>query len=190
MVTISIIPHRIAVIVQLLRMFVEWRWLNVCLGVVGSVEAPPEDYSLVLGCASAVLGVVLLTLCVICHRKRRRRRRSGGASGGGGGRPFQLPAPGGASASSSIHRRPPSVLQHQHDLGERYASVDSVWWLPPRATPAASNTQRIQGRTRFDSNNVTRVFYYRSSSPPARLILTNTNDTINCYARRRSSRRR
>ncbi|XP_065169996.1 bone morphogenetic protein 1 isoform X3 [Atheta coriaria] len=91
-----------------------------------SVEAPPEDYSLVLGCASAVLGVVLLTLCVICHRKRRRRRRSGGASGGGGGRPFQLPAPGGASASSSIHRRPPSVLQHQHDLGERYASVDSV----------------------------------------------------------------
>ncbi|XP_017776055.1 PREDICTED: cubilin isoform X2 [Nicrophorus vespilloides] len=73
------------------------------------VEEPPEDYTVLMASGVAALCILLLVLCILCHRKRRRRRR------GGLHRPFQLPVPAGSS------RHPP-----QHDLGERFASVDSV----------------------------------------------------------------
>ncbi|KYB29011.1 Cubilin-like Protein [Tribolium castaneum] len=75
------------------------------------VEAPQEDHTLVYVCAIAAILFVLVTLCVLCHRKRRRRRR-------GVHRPLQLPVPSAAS------RRPPHHVCEE--LGERYASVDSV----------------------------------------------------------------
>lgn len=90
------------------------------VGPLGSVEAPKEDHTVLLICASVAVVVVLLTLCILCHRKRRRRRRGGG----GGGvlhRPFQLPVPSG----STSRRTPQHVCE---ELGERFASVDSVWW--------------------------------------------------------------
>lgn len=82
---------------------------------LGVVEVPKEDYTVVVACTVAAIVAVLLALCIWCHRKRRRRRR-------GLHRPFQLPVPAGSS------RRPP---QHVcEELGERFASVDSVWcWL-------------------------------------------------------------
>lgn len=87
---------------------------------LGSVEAPPEDYTVLLASVGGALVAVLLTLCILCHRKRRRRRR-------GLHRPLPPPGvvvPGGSVAGSSRGPRPP---QHVCDeLGERFASVDSV----------------------------------------------------------------
>ena len=74
------------------------------------VEAPQEDHTVLYVCAIAAILFVLVLLCVLCHRKRRRRRR-------GVHRPLQLPVPSGSS------RRPQHVCE---ELGERYASVDSV----------------------------------------------------------------
>ncbi|KAF5284497.1 hypothetical protein FQA39_LY17032 [Lamprigera yunnana] len=75
------------------------------------LDAPKEDHTILTSCLIAAIVVVLLMLCVLCHRKRRRRQRRLQ-------RPFPLPVPGAST------RRPP---QHVcEELGERFASVDSV----------------------------------------------------------------
>ncbi|KRT80064.1 CUB domain-containing protein, partial [Oryctes borbonicus] len=81
------------------------------------VEVPKEDHTrLIAGIVAAVI-IVLTMLFFLCHRKRRRRRR-GANNGGGLHRPFQLPVPPGSS-----RRTPQHVCE---ELGERFASVDSV----------------------------------------------------------------
>ncbi|CAH0553998.1 unnamed protein product [Brassicogethes aeneus] len=80
-----------------------------------AVEEPPEDHSIVYVCVIGAILVVLGALCILCHRKRRRRRR---LRGGGIHHPLQMPA-----ASTSSLRRPQQFCE---ELGERFASVDSV----------------------------------------------------------------
>lgn len=91
--------------------------------VSGAVDAAPVDYTIPIAASIGGFLIVLIALCVWCHRKRRRRRR-------GLHRP--LPAPTAAIPSSagagSSGRRPPSRQHVCDELGERFASVDSVWW--------------------------------------------------------------
>ncbi|GLV44216.1 uncharacterized protein CBL_12488 [Carabus blaptoides fortunei] len=89
-----------------------------------AVDVPPKDYTVPIVSVLSVCVTVLLALCVWCHRKRRRRRR-------GLHRP--LPPPGSCavaaaivSSASSSGRRPPSRQHVCDELGERFASVDSV----------------------------------------------------------------
>lgn len=79
--------------------------------MTGGLESQTSDHTIVIACSAAATVVVLLMFCILCHRKRRRRQRRLQRS-------LPLPIPGGSS------RRPP---QHVcEELGERFASVDSV----------------------------------------------------------------
>ncbi|XP_067008195.1 bone morphogenetic protein 1 [Anabrus simplex] len=81
------------------------------------IEEPPVDTFMLMGVALCVAGVLVLIICIWCHRKRRRRRRhlTRLHRGNTGSSRRQL-------GSSSSGRR-----QHVCDeLGERFASVDSV----------------------------------------------------------------
>ena len=82
------------------------------LSPVGKVEPPKKDHTVVVACSAAAMVAFILLLCVLCHRKRRRRRPNAIR------RPFQLPIPAGSS-----RRQPQHVCE---ELGERFASVDSV----------------------------------------------------------------
>ncbi|XP_018580100.1 tolloid-like protein 1 [Anoplophora glabripennis] len=75
-------------------------------------EPPRERIRMSWVCALAAIMLTLVLLCVICHRKRRRRRRRAVH------RSIHVPAVPGTS------RQPP--LHFCEELGERFASVDSV----------------------------------------------------------------
>jgi Flp pilus assembly protein TadB len=80
------------------------------------VEVPVDPFKL-LGVALCVGGVLALGLCVWCHRKHRRRRRQLAR--------FRRNTVG--SSRRQLSTGGSSRRQHVCDeLGERFASVDSV----------------------------------------------------------------
>lgn len=88
--------------------------------LTGTVDAPPEDYTVLFASVGAAVVATLLALCVLCHRKRRRRRR-------GLHRPLPPPAVAVSASTAAGSSRGPRPPQHVCDeLGERFASVDSV----------------------------------------------------------------
>ncbi|GLH08018.1 Cubilin homolog [Gryllus bimaculatus] len=81
------------------------------------VEAPVDSFML-MGVVLCVAGALVLGICIWCHRKRRRRRRH-----------LARLHRGGSSAAGSSHSRQLGNSRRQHvcdELGERFASVDSV----------------------------------------------------------------
>ncbi|KAJ8981545.1 hypothetical protein NQ317_009804 [Molorchus minor] len=81
--------------------------------MLGKLDEPPrEHFRMSWICALAAILLTLVLLCIICHRKRRRRRRRAVH------RSIHVPAVPGTS------RQPP--LHFCEELGERFASVDSV----------------------------------------------------------------
>lgn len=119
------------------------------------MDAPQEDYTVLIASVGAAVVAILLALCILCHRKRRRRRR-------GLHRPLPpaVPVSSGTVAGSSRGPRPP---QHVCDeLGERFASVDSVWrtvgadpWPPPSVSQfvMVSAVRRLGTRRRRRSTH-------------------------------------
>ncbi|XP_056630783.1 tolloid-like protein 2 [Diorhabda sublineata] len=77
-----------------------------------SNEQSKEKFRLSWLIAIAVILLILVFLCIICHRKRRRRRRRALH------RSINVPAVPGTSRQPPIH--------FCEELGERFASVDSV----------------------------------------------------------------
>lgn len=80
------------------------------------MEVPVDPLKL-LGIALCVAGVLVLGLCVWCHRKHRRRRRQ----------IARLQRSTVGSSRRQLSTSGSSRRQHVCDeLGERFASVDSV----------------------------------------------------------------
>lgn len=87
------------------------------------MEEPPKDYTILWVGLLIVTIMAMVTFCIVCHRKRKRRRRR---RRGGLHRPLQLPVPSAAGSSTSLKRVPPPPQHVCEELGERFASVDSV----------------------------------------------------------------
>ena len=83
---------------------------------LGIVEVPIDTFTL-LGIALCVGAVLILGICIWCHRKRRRRRRQ----------LARLRRSTVGSSRRQLSTGGSSRRQHVCDeLGERFASVDSV----------------------------------------------------------------
>lgn len=102
--------------------------LKMYFVISGTVDAPPEDYTILLASVGAGAAFLLLLVCLLCHRKRRRRRRAHRPLPSAGS---VLAAAGGSRSGTLTSIHPPPPPPHVCDeLGERFASVDSVWHRP------------------------------------------------------------